>query len=201
MNEDNSQNESKTSVDLPADYLKRLEKKAEMSRAAYLECTIRLQKKTGVMIIASIIFTILLSYLSLWLAFIADFTLITEQILALIASGLAIGVLVFSLSDRLFGWDQKRVEFKIGFNAWTGYIRQSQEFRKVELPTLDTNVAKEMCKHFEDKYSSLATTLPPNTLSDEDFLLCKQKFLRKIEISRKLEKDPSLNVKKEWRAK
>ena len=174
-------------------HLSNLEMKAEFSRSAYLICKNKLENKSNKIICISIPITLILAGISIWFS---NSSLSTNllQGLTIFFSLIAIGISFFSLSDRIFGWNEKRISYNMGFKAWTTYIRESHTFRKVELKSLDSESAIKKMAIFIEKYSILTTTLPENDLTDLEFLQCKSSHLRKRYISKALDSNPCLDV-------
>ena len=82
----------------------------------------------------------------------------------------------------------------MGFKIWTGYVRESQWFRKNELESLNEDLAYVNANIFQEKYVALINALPPNGLTSKEFLKCKSDLKRKIRVSKMLDIDPCIDI-------
>lgn len=174
--------------------LKKLEDKATLSAQAYLKSSDKLSFKMGVVLCISIIGSIILGLLAVTIPLWSGISGVTFQVIGIILAFSALGISFFSLSDRIFGWGEKKSSYDMGFKIWTGYARESQWFRKNELESLKENFAQTKAKIFQEKYVALVNSLPPNGLTSKEFLKCKSDLKRKIRVSRMLDIDPCIDI-------
>mgnify|MGYP007008943366 FL=1 len=191
---DESNERGDTSHKIISENLKKLEDKATLSAEAYLKSSNKLSKIMGWVLAMSIIDSIILGMLAIIIPLLSGISGFTVQVIGIILAFSALGVSFFSLSDRIFGWGEKKSAYDMGFKIWTGYVRESQGFRKNELISLNEERAYDKAKIFQGKYVALVTSLPPNGLTDKEFLECKRDLKRKIRVSKMLDIDPCVDI-------
>jgi len=180
-----------------ADNLKILEGKADLSASAYLKAEEKIHKKSNQCFIISLCLTFFFSGLSIFLSVgfnAASFGIAVSIVLAILSMMTA----VFSLSDRLFGWNKKQMSYRLGYHQMKQYQRESSTFRDNHLRYLNLEEALVEAKVFEKQYASLVASLEPNGLTDMEFLLCKQAHKKKIRVSQLLDKNPCIDVVKAY---
>ncbi|HJK78652.1 MAG TPA: hypothetical protein O0Y06_07640 [Methanocorpusculum sp.] len=179
-----------------ANNLKERERIARISAHAYLTSSRILENKMSWILVISLVASLLLAGTSIILI---SYPLGQNQTVTTIIAFLALGFSIFGVSDRLFGWSAKKADYDLGFRTWNRYLRESQWFRKNELPMLSTNEARIRAERFQCLYDSCLGTLPPNGLNERAFLRCKQELNKAMQISRMLDDDPSIDLFKEWK--
>lgn len=178
-----------------ANNLKERERVARISAHAYLTSSRIIERKMSRVLVISLVVSLLLAGISIILA---SHPLGQNQTTTTILAFLALGFSIFGVSDRLFGWGTKKADYDLGFRTWMRYLRESQWFRKNELPTMSVSEAKIRAERFQCLYDSCLSSLPPNGLNEKEFLRCKQEINKAIQISRRLDDDPFIDLSKEW---
>lgn len=178
--------------------LKNLENKATLSGQAYLKSRDKLSLKMGIVLTLSIIGSIILGMLTIIIPLLSGLSVITVQVIGILLAFSALGISFFSLSDHIFGWGEKKSAYDMGHKIWTGYVRESQWFRKNKLESLNEDLAQVNADIFQGKYVALVTSLPPNGLTDKEFLECKRDLKRKIRVSKMLDLDPCIDIEAEY---
>lgn len=171
-----------------------LENKAELSRYSYLFCKKRLETLSNRIICVSIPITLILAGLSIWISLTPSIDNSLIQGFTILLSLIAIAISFLSLSDRIFGWNEKKIAFEMGFKILTSFIREVHSFRKIELKLLNEELALQKMTFFREKYSAIASSLPENDLTDQEFLRCKKNFFLKKKISIELDKNPCFDI-------
>ena len=174
--------------------LKRLEETATLSAQAYLKSSDKLSVKMGIVLCISIIGSIILGILAIIIPVWSGLSVVTVQVIGILLAFSALGISFFSLSDRIFGWGEKKSSYEMGFKIWTGYVRESKWFRKNELESLKEDLALTNAKIFQEKYVAFVNSLPPNGLTSKEFLKCKSDLKRKIRVSKMLDIDPCVDI-------
>ncbi len=191
---DESNERESTSHKIISTNLKRLEETATLSAQAYLKSSDKLSVKMGIVLCISIIGSIILGILAIIIPIWSGLSVVTVQVIGILLAFSALGISFFSLSDRIFGWGEKKSSYEMGFKIWTGYVRESKWFRKNELESLKEDLALTNAKIFQEKYVAFVNSLPPNGLTSKEFLKCKSDLKRKIRVSKMLDIDPCIDV-------
>lgn len=178
--------------------LKTLEGKADLSASAYLLSERRLQKKSDLWITISLVLTFFFAGLSILCSVRFGSASLIGFVICLFLTVLSLVIAVFSLSDRIFGWNKKITAYRLGYNMLKQYQRESSTFCDNHLPHLSHEQALVEAKVFEMRYASLVAVLEPNDLTNLEFLLCKQDYKKKIRVSRLLDENPCIDVKKAY---
>lgn len=191
---DESNERESTSHKIISANLKKLEDKATLSAQAYLKSSDKLSFKMGIVLCISIIGSIILGILAIIIPVWSGLSVVTVQVIGILLAFSALGISFFSLSDRIFGWGEKKSSYEMGFKIWTGYVRESKWFRKNELESLKEDLALTNAKIFQEKYVAFVNSLPPNGLTSKEFLKCKSDLKRKIRVSKMLDIDPCIDI-------
>lgn len=198
---ENKSGELSPELKMIADNLKVLEGKADLSASAYIVSERKVQKKSNRCLIVSLSLAFILAVFSIVFSIIFGSTSIIGLVIGIILAFLSLIVSVFSLSDRIFGWNKSMLAYRHGYNMLKGYQRESYAFRKNHLPHMSHEQALIEAKVFEMRYASLVASLEPNDLTDMEFLLCKQAHKKKIRVSQLLDKNPCIDVVKAYNCK
>lgn len=178
--------------------LKNLEWAAELSSSCYLKSIEKLKSKSNSSLTISLIASIVISFVSIIVQIHVGNNLILSQVIGIMLAFIAIGVAIFSLSDKIFGWNEKIASYDFAYKILRSYIRDSKWFRDNELTSLDEEIAAVKSKNLQQKYSSLVGSLPPNNLTTNEFLECKKDLKLKIHISKMLDSNPCIDIKKAY---
>ena len=195
---DESNERESTSHKIISENLKKLEETATLSAQAYLKSSDKLSFKMGLVLSLSIFGSISLGMLAIIIPLLSGLSVITVQVIGILLAFSALGISFFSLSDRIFGWGEKKSSYEMGFKIWTGYVRESKWFRKNELESLKEDLALTNAKIFQEKYVAFVNSLPPNGLTSKEFLKCKSDLKRKIRVSKMLDIDPCIDIEAEY---
>ena len=176
--------------------LKVLERKAEISAAAYLKSIEIVKRKSNIFFIVFLLFSIVLACLSIIIPLLCGGNLNAINIAGLILGFVSVAVSVFSSSDRIFGWGKDIAAYEQGFKTWKSYARDLHWFRKTEVLSLGETEGKLKSDAFELRYSTLLSTLSPNKLSGKEFLELKQELIQTINASKALDSNPYVDIQK-----
>ena len=171
-----------------------LEKKAEVIRSIHVFCAQKCKLWIDFSLIMTIILTLLIALVSLIVPLLFVLDSKWGNILAALIAIASLAVLIFSISDRIFGLNERYAGHIQGVKLLTDFIRDCHQFRHVDLIKNEEKVNLARLDTLKREYSHLNHILPMANTSDKDFLKCKQNLLLKIEVSKKLKDDPHLNI-------
>lgn len=146
------------------------------------------------LLIITILSTLSISFLSLAVPTIFSLNEKDRSILGIIITFVGFLVLIISVSDRIFGFNERCAAHIQGVHLLSALITDCRRFRDVEshANTFDQNCV--CLTALQDRYSEINQSLPINDLSDEEFLQVKKNLKLKIEASKKLDEDASLDI-------
>lgn len=174
--------------------VKNLEKKAEMTRSIHVFCSNKCKFWIDSFLVLTVILTILIALLSLVVPQLITFNNTDESIFAIIIAIASLAILFLSVSDRIFGLNERYASHIQGVKLLTDFIRECHQFRHVDIIKQDENKNLAKLNELRNDYSHINHWLPMANTSDREFLKCKQDLFLKIEVSKKLETDPHLNI-------
>ncbi len=91
-------------------------------------------------------------------------------------------LLIFTISDRIWGLSEKYANHTQAIKFLTDFIRECNQFRHLEMDKLNDEDLIEKITCIQNDYSKLNHLLPLNELSDLEFLHVKQDFYKKIQL-------------------
>jgi hypothetical protein len=179
--------------------LKGLERKAEITRNANALVARRIKTKIDLILGGSIFFSILIAFVALVGP---NFIPQTESYQLLFNASIAtlgFALLIFSISDRILGLNEKFANHTQAIKFLTDFIRECNQFRHLEMDKLSDNELIEKITRFQNDYSRLNQLLPLNDLTDIEFLYVKQDFYKKVHLSKLLDKNPCVDIDAYWK--
>jgi len=105
-----------------------------------------------------------------------------------------LGIIISTLVviERIWDFRKKSYEENDAMNRLTDFSWECDMMLRKDINEEDLHTIK-------DKYVALTNALPGSGISDVLFLKIKKSFLVKVELSKRLDSDPSLNVKREYK--
>ena len=173
-----------------------LERKAEISREIHITSSKKYKRWGNFILVLTIILTIVIAFLSL-----AEPLLISLDDHGKIIFGIAIAlaglaILLLSISDRIFGINERYAGHIQGAKLLTDFIRDCHQFRHVEIKKYGEEKKLIKLDALQNSYSQIQQVLPLNDISDSEFLKIKQNYYRKVDVSKKLDEDHYLDIDK-----
>lgn len=174
--------------------IKDLERKANISREIHAYCSRKCKKRINIILIFTIILTIIITSLSLAWPQIMSINDDGKNIFGIIVAISGWTVLFLSVSDRIFGLNERCAIHNHGVKILTDFIRVCHQFRHIDLKEKDDTENLLKLEALQHEYSQLNQLLPINDINTSEFLKCKQKYLLKLEVSKKLDTNPYLDI-------
>ncbi|KGK98228.1 hypothetical protein LI82_10945 [Methanococcoides methylutens] len=103
---------------------------------------------------------------------------------------LAFIIFLISLIDKIYGINENARKHEQAVKVMTDFIVECNNFRKLETNSCGKEEIKLKVDSLEAQYSLINQMNPFPVISDEDFIKAKKKHLLKVEISKKLSKNP-----------
>lgn len=152
------------------------------------------KKWVNIALIFTIILTMIITFFSLAGPLIIPLNENGKNIFGIMIAIAGLSVLFLSVSDRIFGLNERYAAHIQGMKLLTDFIRDCHQFRHIEMKrnSEEKNLLK--LEGLQSHYSQLNQLLPINDISDYEFLKCKQDYYIKVEVSKKLDNDPHLDI-------
>jgi hypothetical protein len=186
--------ESPKLVDEYDEAIKKLESKAELLRHLHSLSARRYTNRIDTIVYSTIFLSIVISFLS-----IAD-----PELLGLKSSDMmwisraialsSIVILFLSISDRLFGLNEKKAAHSQAVQLLTDFIRECNQCRHTQLSCLDVGGKNKIAEEKREEYAKITHIIPDAGVSDEEFLIEKQILKIKIDLSSRMDKDHFLDA-------
>lgn len=109
---------------------------------------------------------------------------------------LAFIIFLLSLCDKIYGINEKAAKHEQAVKVITDFITKCNDLRKLELESCGEEEIKLKVDSLYSQYSLINHMNPFPTISDQDFMKGKQRHLIKVDISKKLSKNPYENIEK-----
>ena len=106
----------------------------------------------------------------------------------------ALFIFLVSLYDKIYGINEKAAKHEQAVKVMTDFITKCNDLRKLELDSCSEEEIKLKVDSLHSQYSLINQMNPFPTISDQDFMKSKQKHLIKVDISKKLSKNPYENI-------
>ena len=171
-----------------------LERKANISRDTHVYSAKKCKILINLALIFTIILTMIITFLSLAVPLMLSLDDNGKNIFGIIIAIAGLSILFLSVSDRIFGLNERYAIHNQGVKLLTDFIRECHQFRHVDLKDKREEVNLLRLDALQREYSQLNQLLPINDISDYEFLKCKQNHLIKVEVSKRLDSDPHLNI-------
>ena len=171
-----------------------LERKANISRDLHIYSSKKCKKWINLALILTVILTMIITFLSLAGPLMLPLDDNGKNIFGIIIAIAGLSVLFLSVSDRIFGLNERYATHNQGVKLLTDFIRECHQFRHVDLRERREEENLLRLESLQREYSQLNQLLPINDISDYEFLKCKQNHYLKVEVSKKLDNDPHLDI-------
>lgn len=171
-----------------------LERKANLSRDIHIYSSKKCKTWINLALILTLVLTMIIAFFSLAGPLILPIDNNGKNIFGIIIAIAGLSILFLSVSDRIFGLNERYAAHIQGVKLLTDFIRECHQFRHVDLKekTEEENLLR--LETLQREYSQLNQLLPINDISDYEFLKCKQNHRIKVEVSEKLDNDPHLDI-------
>jgi len=176
--------------------LNRYENKAEKLREAHSDLYAKYKTLSDRVTVFTIILSALITFLSLTdLSKILnplnlnDYTNKISPYFSLLLALFGFTIFVTTLSNYIFGWQDKYLKHESGVRLLTNYITNVKDLAdSLDKESLIEAEIGRKIEEINEKYLSICEILP--LIPDQEFLDSKQRYLIKRKISEELEKDP-----------
>jgi hypothetical protein len=176
------------------DATKQISDKAGLMRELHIFSLKKCKIWINSLLIITILSTISISFLSLAVPMIFSLNEKGQSILGVLITFVGFLVLIISVSDRIFGFNERCAAHTQGVHLLSTLITDCTRFRDVESKANDFGKNCLCLKALQDRYSEINQSLPINDLSDVEFLQVKKKFKLKVAVSTRLGKDQSFDI-------
>ncbi|WP_292348562.1 hypothetical protein [Methanoregula sp. PtaB.Bin085] len=171
-----------------------LERKAEISREIHIASSKKCKRWADLILLLTIILTMAITFLSLAVPFLISLDDNGKNIFGIVIALAGLAILFLSISDRIFGINERYAGHIQGTKLLTDFIRDCHQFRHVEIKKYGEEKKLMKLDSLQNSYSQIQQLLPTTNISDSEFLKIKQQFYRKVDISRKLDEDHNLDI-------
>lgn len=103
---------------------------------------------------------------------------------------LALLIFLTSLGDKIYGINEKAAKHEKAVKMMTDFITECNKLRKFEIESCGEEEINLKVDSLQAQYSLINQMNPFPVISDEDFIKAKKNHLLKVEISKKLSKNP-----------
>jgi len=174
--------------------VKDLERKSEISREIHIASSKKCKLWINLVLIFTMILTIVIAFLSLAgpLLFHLDDT--GRNIFGIVIAIAGLAILFLSVSDRIFGLNEKYASDLQHVKLLTDLIRDCHQFRHVEMKKYSEEKNLMKLDALQNSYSQIHQLLPLNDISDSEFLRIKQNYYIKVDVSKRLDQDHYLDI-------
>jgi hypothetical protein len=99
------------------------------------------------------------------------------------------GILIFTFTviDKILGLNNKKAAHDQSIRLLTDFIRKCNQFRHCGLDLIDFIEANKIVNDNREEYSTISRAIPDSGVSDEEFVIEKQIFSIKRELSSKID--------------
>ena len=174
--------------------VKDLERKAEISREIHIASSKKCKRWSDLLLLFTIILTLVITFISLAGPYLISLDDTGKNIFGIIVALAGLAILLLSISDRIFGINERYAGHVQGAKLLTDFIRDCHQFRHVEIKKYSEEKKLMKLDSLQDCYSQIQQILPSTDISDSEFLKIKQQFYRKVDISKKLDEDHNLDI-------
>ncbi|WP_292369688.1 hypothetical protein [Methanoregula sp. UBA64] len=176
--------------------IKDLQRKSEILREIQVFCSKKCKRWADLILLLTVLLTMGIAFLSLIVPVLIHLDGTANTIFGIIIALAGMGVLFLSISDRIFGINERYARHLQGEKILTDFIRECHSFRHVELKKYSDEKKMIKLNALKDRYSQIQQILPPNDISNLEFLKIKQQYYLKVDISKKLDLDHNLDIEK-----
>lgn len=174
--------------------VKDLERKSEISREIHIAGSKKCKHWINLVLIFTMILTIGIAFLSLAGPLLIHLDETGTNIFGIIIAIAGLAILFLSVSDRIFGLNERYASHVHHVKLLTDLIRDCHQFRHVEMKKYSEEKKLMKLDALQDSYSHIHQLLPLNDISDSEFLKIKQDYYIKVDVSKKLDEDHYLDI-------
>jgi hypothetical protein len=169
--------------------VKDLERKAGILREIHVASSRKCKLWSDLILILTIILTLVITFISLAGPYLISLDDTGKNLLGVVIALAGLAILFLSVSDRIFGINERYAGHVQGVKLLTDFIRDSHQFRHVEIKKYGEERKRLKLDSLQNSYSQIQQELPLVYISDGEFLKIKESLYRKIEASRKLDEE------------
>lgn len=174
--------------------VKDLERKAEISREIHIASSKKCKRWINLVLIFTMVLTIVIAFLSLAGPLIINLDDTGRSVFAIAIAIAGMAILFLSVSDRIFGLNERYASHLQHVKLLTDLIRDCHQFRHVEIKMYSEEKNLMKLDALQNSYSQIHQLLPLNEISDFEFLKIKQSYYIKVDVSKKLDEDHYLDI-------
>jgi hypothetical protein len=174
--------------------VKDLERKAEISREIHIASSKKCKRWINFVLIFTMVLTMVIAFLSLAGPLLIRLDETGKNIFGILISIAGLVILFLSVSDRIFGLNERYASHLQHVKLLTDLIRDCHQFRHVEMKMYSEEKNLMKLDAFQKSYSQIHQLLPLNDISDSEFLKIKQNYYIKVDVSKKLDENHYLDI-------
>jgi hypothetical protein len=174
--------------------VKDLERKANISREIHIVSAKRCKDWINLALILTMVLTMCIAFFSLAGPLLINLDETGKTIFGIIIAISGLAILFLSVSDRIFGLNERYASHLQHVKLLTDLIRDCHQFRHVEMKMYSQEKNLMKLDALQNSYSQIHQLLPLNDISDSEFLKIKQKYYIKVDVSKKLDQDHYLDI-------
>jgi hypothetical protein len=174
--------------------IKDLERKAEISREIHIASSKKCKRLADLILLITILLTMSIAFLALAVPLLITLDETGKNLFGIVIALAGLAILFLSVSDRIFGINEKYAGHIQGQKLLTDFIRECHQFRHVEINKYGEEKKLMKLDELQNRYSQIQQVLPLNDISDVEFLKIKQNYYRKVDASKKLDEDHYLDI-------
>jgi hypothetical protein len=174
--------------------VKDLERKAEISREIHITSSKKCKQWSDLLLLFTIILTLVITFISLAGPYLISLDETGKNIFGIVVALAGLAILFISISDRIFGINERYAGHVQGAKLLTDFIRDCHQFRHVEINKYGEEKKLLKLDSLQTGYSQIQQLLPLVDISDAEFLKIKGALYRKIEASKKLDDEHKSNI-------
>ncbi len=167
--------------------VKDLERKAEISREIHIASSKKCKRWSDFLLLLTILLTLVIAFISLAVPYLISLDDTGKNIFGIVIALAGLAILFISVSDRIFGINERNAGHVQGAKLLTDFIRDCHQFRHVEINKYGEEKKMLKLDALQAGYSQIQQILPLVDISDAEFLTIKGNLYRKIEASKKLD--------------
>ena len=174
--------------------VKDLERKAEISREIHIASSKKCKLRINLVLILTMILTMVIAFFSLAGPILISLDENGKNLFGIIIAIAGLAILFLSVSDRIFGLNERYASHVQHVKLLTDLIRDCHQFRHVEMKKYSEEKKLMKLDALQNSYSQIHQLLPLNDISDSEFLKIKQSYYIKVDVSKKLDEDHYLDI-------
>lgn len=156
--------------------VKDLERKAEISREIHIASSKKCKYWINLVLVFTMILTMVIAFLSLAGPLLIRLDETGKNLFGIIIAIAGLAILFLSVSDRIFGLNERYASHVQHVKLLTDLIRDCHQFRHVEMQKYSEEKKLMKLDALQNSYSQIHQLLPLNDISDSEFLKIKQSY-------------------------